>query len=126
MLVQPMSYHNDKTYFSGKIGKSTLLKAKQYLSKEDYNSLKRARFGKNPLTNIELVRENVVNFDDFNRNHVQHNLFAIITNVKKNLTPVKIHLGADDMPLDKLFFAKLSNAVVKAEDILSKIKPQKR
>lgn len=126
MLVQAISNQNDKTNFSGKIGKSTLLKAKQYLPKDDYKLLKQARFGKNPLTNIELVREDILYFDDFNRNHVQHNLFAIITNVKKSLPPVKINLGADDMPLDKVFFVRISGAVIKAEEILSNMKPQKR
>lgn len=122
MFVQSISFQNDKTCFNGKICKATLIKAKQYLSKEDYNNLKNARFGKNQFTNVELIRENIISYDELNRNNVQNNLYAVITNLRKKLPPVKINLGSDDMPVDRMFFARLSNAVINGENILSKLK----
>ena len=122
MFVQSISFQNDKTCFNGKIGKATLIKAKQYLPKEDYNNLKNARFGKNQFTNVELIRENIISYDGLNRNNVQNNLYAVITNLRKKLPPVKINLGSGDMPVDRMFFARLSNAVINGENILSKLK----
>lgn len=122
MLLQSLSFQNDKTCFNGKIGKTTLLKAQQYLPKNEYNLLKNSRFGKNQFTNIELIRENVISADDFGRSNVQNNLYAVITNIRKKLPPVKINLGSGEMPLDRTFLARLSNAVINGENILSKLK----
>lgn len=122
MLLQSLSFQNDKTCFNGKIGKSTLLKAQQYLPENEYNLLKNSRFGKNQFTNIELIRENVISADDFGRSNVQNNLYAVITNIRKKLPPVKIKLGSGEMPLDRTFLARLSNAVINGENILSKLK----
>lgn len=115
MFISPVSYQRQNVAFDGKIGTKTLNKAKNVLSKEEYNILKNFRAGKNQFTNIELERRTVPLQDEEGRFFNQGSIFAIISNKKKASEPVSIQIGKDTIGLGRLFIARLSNAVINAE-----------
>lgn len=115
MFVSPVSYQSQKVAFDGKIGTKTLNNVKNVLSKEEYNLLKNFRAGKNQFTNIELERRTVPLQDEEGRFFNQSSIFAVISNKKKVSKPISIEIGKDTIALGRLFFARLSNAVIKAE-----------
>lgn len=115
MFITPLSYQNSKINFDGKIGASTLAKAKTALSKDEYNLLKNFRAGKNQFTNIELERKISAIQENDGRFVNQGSIFAIISNKKKASNPITVEIGKDGIGLGRLFLARLSNAVINAE-----------